>query len=412
MMTKRTLIQLFSSLLLIVSSLSFGQDNDSKWIGTWAASPMPSVGPFSSSIELENQTLRQVIYSSVGGEQIKVRISNVFGSKDLEVGAASIALQDKGKGIISGSHRSLAFSGQTSIIVPAGAFVFSDPVNLTTDGLSNISISLYFPGATGPSTSHSEGLQTGYISTTGNYTQQGDFPVAVEVQNVSFLTGVQVLSSNDTKLLVAFGDSITDGTTSTPNTNSRWPNFLARRIAAEAPSMNLGILNHGIAGNRVLHDTIAQNALARFGRDVLSWPNLSHIVVMIGINDLGFPAIPNAPFGPDVHSSDVSADELIAGYRQMIARAHAHGVKIIGATLTPFNGASYFSDAGEVKRQAINSWIRESGEYDAIIDFDQAIRNPNDPSRMQEALQSGDWLHPNDAGYEVMANTIELSVFE
>lgn len=411
-MAQTSLLRLFSSLLFIVSLSCFGQENNSQWTGTWAASPMPPGGLFGPSLEFENQTIRQIIHSSVGGEQIRVRISNVFGTQDLKIGSASIALQDDGVKIANGSLRTLTFSGQTSINVPAGAFIISDPANLATNEFSNIAISLFFPNATGLATSHAGGLQTSFISAGGDFTQQEYFPVTEEVQSVSFLTGVQVLTANDTQLLVAYGDSITDGTASTPDTNRRWPNFLARRIALESPSLKLGILNHGIAGNRVLHDTVGQNAIARFERDVLSWPNLSHIVVMVGINDLGFPAIANAPFGDDVHSSEVSADELIAGYRQLIARAHNRGVKIIGATLTPFQGASYFSDSGEIKRQTINSWIRESGEYDAVIDFDAAIRDPNDPSRMKEELQSGDWLHPSDAGYEVMANAIELSVFD
>jgi lysophospholipase L1-like esterase len=238
------------------------------------------------------------------------------------------------------------------------------------------------------------------------------FPVAGEIQSWQFLSGVEVMAPAETTVLVAFGDSITDGAASTPDTNRRWPNFLARRLAERPDAPPVAVLDQGISGNRVLHDVIGQNALARFDRDVLAWPGVTHVIVLEGINDIGFAAIQGAPFGDAVDTSVVTADDLIAGYRQLIARAHAHGITIVGGTLTPYLGAGYASDEGEQTRQAVNAWIRDSGEWDAVIDFDAAVRDPASPGRMQEALQSGDWLHPSDAGYEAMAAAIDLSIFD
>ena len=381
------------------------------WVGTWAASPMESSGSaFSSAPSFENQTIRQIVHGSIGGTAVRVRVSNDFGSRNLELGAASVGLQQSGADIRPGTLRTLTFSGEESISIPAGAYVLSDPVELVSQDFSNYVVSLYFPQDTGAATIHSAGLQTSYVSDAGDFTASTGFPVQGTTESIFFLSGVEVAATRGAGVLVTFGDSITDGTGSTADTNQRWPNLLGQRLAAQG-RLNIGILNQGIAGNRVLHDMIGENALARFERDVMSWPNLSHVVVMLGINDIGFSEIANFPFGDEVDNSPISAEQLIAAHRQLIARAKSRGVKIYGATLTPFGGAGYFSEAGEAKRQAVNTWIRESGEYDGVIDFDQALRDPLEPTRMREDLHAGDWLHPNDTGYAVMASVINLAVF-
>jgi lysophospholipase L1-like esterase len=227
----------------------------------------------------------------------------------------------------------------------------------------------------------------------------------------AFLSGVEVLAGAGARTIVAFGDSITDGMGSTLNANHRWPDLLAQRVAKEFGG-KVAVVNEGISGNRVLHDVAGQNGIARFERDALSWPNVTHVIVLLGINDIGFANMPAGRLPPGVDTSPVTAEEIIAGHRQFIAKAHARGVKIIGATLTPYRGAGTDSDAGEVIRQAVNKWIRESGEYDGIIDFDAAVRDPANPVKLKPAFQSGDWIHPSDAGYEAMVKAIDLSLLK
>jgi len=384
-----------------------------QWVGTWAASPQAPLGaPIAPALSFDDVTLRQIVHTGIGGSVFRVRVSNTFGTRDLAIGAARVALQADGAGVDPTSDRELRFSGQTSIEIPAGATAVSDPIDLEVPAFSDLTVSLYLPEDTGPATSHGTGLQTGYVSEPGNHVGLEPFPVASEIQSWQFLSGVEVMAPEGTTVIVAFGDSITDGAASTPDTNRRWPNYLARRLAARPDAPPVAVLDQGISGNRVLHDVIGQNALARFDRDVLAWPGVTHVIVLEGINDIGFPAIQGAPFGNAVDMSSVTADDLIAGYRQLIARAHARGITVMGGTLTPYQGATYATDAGEQTRQAVNAWIRDSGEWDAVIDFDAVVRDTANPGRMQEALQSGDWLHPSDAGYEAMAEAIDLSLFD
>ena len=339
-------------------------------------------------------------------------VSNAFGQKGLTIGAAHVALQDEGVRIKPDTDHEVTFSGNASFTIPAGAVALSDPIPMQVGPFADIAVSLYFPNATGPATNHGVGLNTGYVSEPGNHTSDADMTAVQEVQARFFLSGIQVATAPGTKTVVAFGDSITDGAASTPNANHRWPDYLAARLAASDGKPGVGVINEGISGNRVLHDVAGPNAQARFERDVLSWPNGSYVIVLEGINDIGFPEIKGAPFGDLVDTSPITADDLIAGYRQLIARAHARGLKIYGATLTPYIGATYATPHGDEIRQAVNKWIREGGEYDGVIDFDAAVRDPNDPSKMRADYQSGDWLHPSDAGYEAMADSIDLTLFQ
>jgi lysophospholipase L1-like esterase len=347
--------------------------------------------------------VRLIVHTSLGGNEVRVRLSNAFGTESLAIGAAHVALHSMNAGIVSGTDRALTFSGSNSVSIPPGALVVSDSVKLDVPALSDLAVSLYLPGPTGQATWHAAAFSTNYISKAGDFTGAADLPVDHTVTSWFYLTDVEVKSSKDTLAIVTFGDSITDGTRSTPDTNHRWPNLLAERLAEH--HIKLSVVDEGIAGNRILHDLAGPNALARFDRDVLTQAGAGYVTVLLGINDIGRSATGQPP-------QPVSADEIIAGHRQMITRAHQQGLKIVGCTLTPFEGAAYFSTEGETKRQAVNKFIRAGGAYDAVIDFDAVVRDPAHPERFLAMYDSGDHLHPNDAGYKAMADAIDLSLFK
>ncbi len=393
---------------LSISSIALADGGKGKqhWVGTWAASPQtPNPGGF----EFENQTLRQIVHTSIGGDQVRVRFSNAFGDSSLVIGAARIAVHGGAASIVADTDRELTFNGSPSIIIPAGAVALSDPVDLEVLELEDLAVSMYLPESTGLATLHSLGLQTNYISVPGDHTAIIDMPFVETAQSWFFLSGVEVMASKKTGAVVTIGDSITDGFASTPDANNRYPNFLAERLLSGKRKHRMAVLNAGISGNRVLHDFIGPSASSRFDRDVLAQSGVTHVIVLESINDIGIPGA----FG--LFDEEVSAERIILGLQQLIARAHAHGLTIFGGTLTPFEGTifpGYFTPEGEEKRQAVNAWIRNSGAFDAVIDFDEAIRDPSHPSRMLPAYDIGDHLHPNDAGYEAMADAIDLKLFE
>lgn len=390
-------------------ALLAGQDTspDPSWVATWGASPS-TPGRFgqggASANNFENRTLRQIVHTSVGGDSVRIRLSNRHGSLPLQIGAVHIAPRGAGTQIQAASDRALTFGTEATVTIPVGAFVLSDPVALDVAPLADLAISIYFPSDTGTPTSHGAALQTNYVSPPGDFAASERISDAETSQSWFFLTAVEVRPSERTGVVVTLGNSITDGTLSTVDANSRWPDHLARRLAARGTGA-LGVVNAGIAGNRVLHDLggFGVNALARLEVDVLSLAGVTHIVVLEGINDIGM----GGSLAPEV----VSSDEIIAGHLQLISRAHARGLKIYGATLTPFEGAFYYSPEREVKRQAVNQWIRTSGAYDAVIDFDAATRDPNQTTRFRPGF-SEDNLHLTDAGYEAMANAIDLALFD
>jgi lysophospholipase L1-like esterase len=415
-LTRKLLVRLsltvVAAVAFVVAGLSahpaaFAGQGNQHWVGTWSTAMHPPDAGFGiTNAGFNNQTLRQIVHTSVGGEQVRVKLST-NGASALVIGAAHIALRGAGDAIVSGSDRTLTFSGNPVITIPPGAQILSDPVNLNVPALGDLAVSIFVPGITGPATWHFEALQTSYISPPGDFTASAVMPVGTTTTQAWFwLAAVEVVASKQTGAIVCLGDSITDGTASTPDTNNRWPNHLARRLIAQPGNHKMGVLDEGIAGNRILQDIIAPNALARLDRDVLTQTGVTHVIVLEGINDIGFGA-----FGFTVPT----ADEIIAGHQQLIERAHARGLKIYGATLTPFEGTpfpGYFTPAAEAKRQAVNAWIRTSGEYDAVIDFDLVTRNPNDPTFLLPAYDSGDHLHPSDAGYEAMGNAIDLKLFK
>ncbi len=338
----------------------------------------------------------------MGGTLVRVRLSNAYGTGTLAIGAARVALRSTGASIAAGSDRVLTFNGSPSTKIPPGACAVSDPVKLRVPDLGDLAVSIYVPGNAVAATEHSVGLQTTYVSAEGDFSGADSLPTASTTQSYYFLTGVEVDAARNSKAVVTLGDSITDGYHSTADANKRWPNRLAERLHAQKGGSRVAVLNAGITGNRILHDTDGSNALARLDRDVLVQSGARYLIVLEGINDIGFPGA-------------VTVDEIIAGHRQIIDRAHAMGLKVYGGTLTPFQAylpGIYYTAVGEEQRQAVNQWIRTGKAYDAVIDFDKVIRDPGNPATILPAYDSGDNLHPNDAGYKAMADAIDLSLFK
>jgi lysophospholipase L1-like esterase len=367
------------------------------WVGAWGGSPAPSAP---NSPAVDNQTIRQVVRLGATGNRVRIRLTNEYGDKPLEVGAASIALAGP-DGKPTGQVVPVTFGGQSSVVIPKNAPMLSDPVSLPVKALDSVSISLFFPHATGPCTCHVLGTATTWISAVGDYTRTG-FESTSTVTQRPFLSAVEVERTGSTRAIIAFGDSITDGYKSTFDVNRRWPDVLAERLNASRPGA-FSVVNEAISGNQVLGFRavgFGDPALARFDRDVLTVPNASYMVVLEGVNDLGM----NTDKRP-------TAEMLIAGYRQIIERAHAHGLKVYAGTILPYGGAAYYTDAGNGIREKVNEWIRTGKGFDGVIDFDALMKDPANPTKMKADLQSGDWLHPNDAGYKLMGDSIDLKLF-
>jgi lysophospholipase L1-like esterase len=407
------------TVIAVLTAAPFGivANEGQVWVATWSTAPVePNTIIVGTSPSFDNVTLRQIVHTSIGGAGVRVRLST-FGAGALGIGEARIALRATGSAIVPGTDQALTFGGLSTVVIPPGAVVLSDPVALDVPPLADLAVSIFVPGNTGPATWHFEALQTSYVSIAGNHTDTIDMPFVSTTRYPGsdgrnhdawfWLAGVEVLAPKQSGAVAVVGDSVTDGSQSTPDTNSRWPDLLAQRLAAVGSNHHMGVLNLGVVGNRLLNDIIGPNALARYERDVLAQSGVTHVITALGNNDILF------VFSP---ADVVSVDQIVAGYRQLIRRARARGLKIYGATLTPFGGFPFASPAKENQRQAVNHWIRTSGEYDAVIDFDAVLRDPNDPTRLRsdDAINydSGDHLHPNDAGYQAMANAIDLALFK
>ena len=419
-----TCLAILSCLLVIQAVAAAQEPADGHWVGTWATAVVaqaattegqPSFVPPPPAFA--NQTLRQIARVSLGGDQLRVVLSNTFGTLPLEVGAAQIALHASEAAIVPGSNRALTFGGHPATTIPAGAVIFSDPVALTVPALSDLVVDTYLPGDTtaagSPLTMHTAASQTNYLSTSGNHTGAVDFPVSTTTPSWFFLARVEVAAPDGVGAIVLLGDSITDGSGSTSDTNNRWPDHLARRL--QTASIPLGVLNLDIGGNRVLSDGAGVSALARFDRDVLAQSGVTRVLVLEGINDIGLAlnelGLPRSDPPP-------TAEDIIFGHQQIIARARARGLEIHGATLLPFEGTSldvipnYWTAEGEATRQAVNDWIRTSRAYDAVIDFDAAVRDPDAPTFILPRYDSGDGLHPGDVGYAAMADVLDLELLQ
>jgi lysophospholipase L1-like esterase len=341
---------------------------------------------------------------SKGGDRVRVRLDNSFGTDTLVIGSAHIAIHGSGPSIVGPTDSVLTFGGSPTITIPPGAPALSDPVDLEVSDLGEVAVSIYLPDPTAGESVHSVGRQTAYISQAGDFTGALTIPTPTTTEVRFFFSGIEVRTDDRARSIVTFGDSLTDGMNSTLDANTRWPDRLAERLLDRGRPHRLSVVNEGISGNRVLHDIFGPNALSRFDRDVIAQSGVAFVTLLQGTDDIGLSAI--------VPSEAVTADQIIQGYRQLIVRAHAKNIRIIGATLTPLEGAHLYTLDVEAKRQALNAFIRTSGEFDDVIDFDLVTRDPTDPARLLPSYDSGDHVHPNDAGYKAMADSIDLAVFD
>ena len=376
-----------------------------RWVGTWTTSPVVTEG-----LAFDNQTLRMIGRVSLGGRTARVRLSNAYGKQSLAIGEARIALREAGAAIVSGSDRKLTFHGQDSTVIPAGALAVSDPVALEVPPLADLAVSIHLPGELPESfqiTGHGNCHQTNYVSPPGNHADAVVMPVMQTTESWYVVTGIEVEAPDRTAGIVCFGDSLTDANLSSLDTNHRWPDQLARRLAARQ-GRPVAVMNQGIGGNRILHDVRGDNGVKRFDRDALAQPGATHVIVFLGINDIRYRA--------DREHEMVTAEQMIAGLEQLAFRAHACGLKAYGATLLTFENETFlagaYTKAGEAKRQAVNAWLRSSRAFDAVLDFEAALRDPANPTQMLPLYDCGDHLHPSDAGYDRLGDSIELGLFD
>ena len=411
----------YRAALLVGITLAFGSPalaeppSAQPWITTWAATPAPRWADelpagFNVPEVLENQTVRQTARVSVGGNQVRVMLSNEFGTRPMTVGAATVAVVGEGGAIDASGIKPLTFGGRAQVLIPPGAPMLSDPVDLPVKALGSVSVSIFLPKKTALTSVHWDGVQTGMISGPGDMTKEAKFSAVATTKSRLFLSRVLVDAAPSSKAVVLFGDSITDGYCSTPDTNNRWPDHLAERLQAEGHP-DVAVVNEAYSGDRVLTNGMGTNALSRFDQSVLAHPRVSTVVMMMGINDIGWPG-PSAVTPTD---PEPAAEDIVGGYKQIIDRAHAHGIKFVGVTLTPFidtfkgtSGAGYYTPEKEKIRLAVNEWIRNDKLADGLIDFDKVVEDPTNPGHILPAYNCGDNLHPNDAGYKAMAAAVDL----
>lgn len=409
-MAKRIAATGLLTLALVV--LLFAAENRHKesvdhWVGTWASSPQlgdqanapPEPG-------FKDSTLRQIVRVTLDGKKLRVRFSNAFGKDPLTLTSAHVALSAGASAIQPQTDKQLTFNGSPSVTIPAGALMVSDPLSFDLPALSDLAVTIHLNDAPAGVTTHPGSRATSYLQS-GDLVSATELSKAATVDHWYILNGIDVSAATSSATIVALGDSITDGAKSTTNKNGRWTDALARRLQQNKSTTQIGVLNEGIGGNRLLHDGSGPNALARFDRDVLAQSGVRWLIVLEGINDIGTRANARAR-----GEQPMKVEELIGAYEQIIIRAHAHDIRVYGATILPFEGAGYFTPEGEAERQTINQWIRTSGKFDAVIDWDTATRDAQHVTHLSAAADSGDHLHPADRGYETMGDAVDLKLFE
>jgi lysophospholipase L1-like esterase len=402
----RKLIPVTLALTAMLSLQPLQAKSDAKqamWVGTWASAPLLDghAKMAQDALPASGATLREVVHVSMGGDTVRVRFSNLYGTGPLVIGAVEIAQALKGGAIVAGSGKALTFHGQPSVSIPNGALAVSDPVPFALAPLSDVAVSFFLPSPSGPITEHQLGNATSYHAA-GNQVASATLVAPTTLTSWEYLNGIDTLASAHAGAVITIGDSITDGARSTIDTNQRWPDELARRLQADPKYRDLSVLNEGISGNKILLDGAGPNVLARFDRDVIAQSGVKYLLILEGINDIG--RLKSFP-------GTLTAADLIFAFEQMIERAHAHGIVVIGCTLTPYHGAGYSTDAGEAIRKAVNEWIRNGGAFDGFVDLEAAVRDPNHPDTFLPANDPGDHLHPNDIGYKLMGDAIDLKLF-
>jgi lysophospholipase L1-like esterase len=395
-----------SAFTLAPGGISSAQSpNRPQWVGTWAAAPMLAGGGFAVH-PFSAVTLREIAHISNGGAQLRVRFTNEFGLDQLLIDDAHVALSAGGGQIQPGTDHALTFNGAQSVSIPPGAVMYSDPVALVAPPLSELAVSFHLPAQVmRAETYHAFADQDNFVAD-GDQAGATALSQPTTLESWYFFDGLDVPAVEGSRAVVAFGDSITDGAHSTPNANRRWPDVLAARLKQDHALDRISVLNEGIGGNRVLNDVAGPSALTRLDRDVLAQDGVRYLIVLESINDIGRLAHLTAP------EDNITAEQLEAGLKQLADAAHEHGIEAFGATLTPYGGANYFSDKGEQVREAVNNWIRTSGTFDGVVDFDKITRDAQDPNRFNPLYDSGDHLHPSDAGYKAMGNGIDLTLFK
>lgn len=422
--TVLTAALLFAAQAVVAEPQGSDSGGAEQWIGTWATAAQPFLPK--SLQTFQNQTLRLIVHTSLGGTRVRIKVSNTYGDKPFPIGGAHIAHRTAAAEIDPRSDRTLKFHGKSFTTVAPGSVVVSDAVELDVPALSDLAISLFLPERTEAKTSHSLAQQTSYVSPeTGDSTAAVKFPVGKTIHSWPFLTGVDVEVSHSAAAVVAFGSSLTDGDGTTADANRRWPDVLAERLQKSADgNRNVGVLNEGIIGNRLLYDSpnsmdnpfgagLGQAGLARFERDVLAQAGVRYVILGLGINDILFPAFPFTP-----PREKVSAEDIISGYRQLIARGHRKGIQVIGTTNPPFENsafeglvAAFYTPEREAVRRKVNDWILSGGEFDGVVDLDAVLRDPSHPTQLLPAYDSGDHLHPNDTGCIAEGNAFPLALF-
>jgi lysophospholipase L1-like esterase len=405
MMNRRFPVVAFAALLIVFAASSRSQSMpSSQWIGTWATSPYQADGGFAAR-PLTGTTLRQIAHISIGGPQVRIRFTNEYGLDPLTISDAHVALSAGGGAIQSGSDHALTFGGAASFTIPPGAAIYTDPAPLAVAPLSDVAVSFYLPPQVMRAETYHNFADQDNLVATGDVAGSETLSQSAPMASWYFFDGIDVPATPGSRAIVTLGDSITDGAHSTKNANLRWPDVLAARLNHDPNLKGVSVLNEGIGGNRVLNEMTGPSALSRLDRDVLSQNGVRYVIVLESINDIGHTPKPTAP------NDVITAAGLEFGLKQIADAAHQHGIKAIGATLTPYGGANYASDTGEQIREAVNDWIRSSGTFDGVVDFDKITQDPQNPTHFNPAYDSGDHLHPGDDGYKAMGGGIDLSLF-